>query len=84
MGADEHGSTTIDKNDEITAYEFGVNYYLKKHDAKVQLTGSFFEPRAEGGQDHVRSDPGKPGRVLGRRCCVASEVPAPWTGTRRN
>ena len=44
VGADEHGSTTIDKNDEITAYEFGVNYYLKKHDAKVQLSGSFFDP----------------------------------------
>ena len=31
-------------NDEVTAYEFGVNYFLKKHDAKVQLSGSFFDP----------------------------------------
>jgi hypothetical protein len=31
-------------NDEITAYEVAVNYYLKKHDAKVQLSGSFFDP----------------------------------------
>lgn len=44
VGRDENGSTTIDRNDEITAYEFGINYYLKQHDAKVQLAGSFFDP----------------------------------------
>jgi Phosphate-selective porin O and P len=44
VGVDEHGATALDKNDEITAYEFAVNYYLKKHDAKVQLSGSFFDP----------------------------------------
>jgi hypothetical protein len=44
VGKDEHGSTTLDKNDEVTAYELGVNYYLKKNDAKVQLSGSFFDP----------------------------------------
>ena len=37
-------SKTIAPNDEITAYELAVNYYLKKHDAKVQLSGSFFDP----------------------------------------
>jgi hypothetical protein len=35
-------------NDEVTAYEFGVNYYLKKHDAKLQLSGSFFDPEQRG------------------------------------
>jgi hypothetical protein len=44
VGDDEHGATAIDPNDEITAYEFGVNYYLKQHDAKLQLAGSFFDP----------------------------------------
>jgi hypothetical protein len=44
VGVDEHGATALDKNDEITAYEFGVNYYLKQHDAKLQLAGSFFDP----------------------------------------
>ncbi len=44
VGNDEHGATAIDKNDEVTAYEFGANYYLKQHDAKVQLFGSFFDP----------------------------------------
>jgi Phosphate-selective porin O and P len=39
---------TLAPNDEITAYEFGVNYYLKKHDAKVQLSGSFFDPEQRG------------------------------------
>lgn len=37
-------SKTIAPNDEITAYELAVNYYLKKHDAKLQLSGSFFDP----------------------------------------
>jgi hypothetical protein len=44
VGKDEHGATALDKNDEITAYEFGVNYYLKQHDAKLQLDASFFDP----------------------------------------
>lgn len=44
VGKDEHGSTTIDSRDEITAYEFGLNYYVKQHDAKLQLAGSFFDP----------------------------------------
>lgn len=44
VGVDEHGATDIDKNDELTAYELAVNYYLKKHDAKLQLSGSFFDP----------------------------------------
>jgi hypothetical protein len=44
VGVDEHGATAIDKNDELAAYEFALNYYLKKHDAKVQLSGSFFDP----------------------------------------
>jgi len=35
---------TVAAHDEVTAYELGVNYYLKKHDAKVQLSGSFFDP----------------------------------------
>jgi hypothetical protein len=35
---------TLAAGDEITAYEVAVNYYLKKHDAKVQLSGSFFDP----------------------------------------
>ena len=37
-------SKSLAPNDEITAYEVAVNYYLKKHDAKVQLSGSFFDP----------------------------------------
>jgi hypothetical protein len=37
-------SKSLAPNDEITAYELAVNYYLKKHDAKVQLSGSFFDP----------------------------------------
>ncbi len=37
-------SKSLAANDEITAYEFGVNYYLKKYAAKVQLSGSFFDP----------------------------------------
>jgi hypothetical protein len=44
VGKDENGATAIDSRDEITAYEFGVNYYLKQHDAKLQLAGSFFDP----------------------------------------
>jgi hypothetical protein len=44
VGVDEHGATAIDKNDEFTSYELALNYYLKKHDAKVQLSGSFFDP----------------------------------------
>jgi hypothetical protein len=44
VGANQHDSTVIDKNDETTAYEFGVNYYLKQHDVKIQLAGSFFDP----------------------------------------
>lgn len=44
VGKDEHGATKADPNDEITAYEVGVNYYLKQHDAKVQLAGSFLDP----------------------------------------
>lgn len=35
-----------DANDETTAYELGVNYYFKQHDAKLQLAGSFFDPEA--------------------------------------
>ena len=53
VGKDEKGliavnGTNVDKNDEITAYELGVNYYLKKHDAKVQLAGSFFDHEQRG------------------------------------
>jgi hypothetical protein len=54
VGKDEHAlkftgdAKTVAPNDEITAYEFGVNYYLKQHDAKVQLTGSFFDPEQRG------------------------------------
>jgi hypothetical protein len=44
VGKDEHGSTTLDPNDEITSYEACINYYLKQHDAKLQLSGSFFDP----------------------------------------
>lgn len=47
IGADERGSTdvrAVAPTDEMTAYEFGVNYYLKQHDAKLQLAGSFFDP----------------------------------------
>jgi hypothetical protein len=44
VGVDEHGATAIDKNDEINTYEAVVNYYLKQHDAKLQLSGSFFDP----------------------------------------
>ena len=51
VGKDEHAlkfvpgdAKTIAPNDEITAYEFALNYYMKKHDAKVQLSGSFFDP----------------------------------------
>jgi hypothetical protein len=44
VGKDEKGATAIDPRDEITAYELGLNYYVKKHDAKLQLAGSFFDP----------------------------------------
>jgi hypothetical protein len=44
VGKDEQGATAIDARDEITAYEFGLNYYIKQHDAKLQLAGSFFDP----------------------------------------
>ncbi len=47
IGADEHGSRDLKAaapTDEMTAYEFGVNYYLKQHDAKLQIAGSFFDP----------------------------------------
>ncbi len=44
VGNDEHGAVALDKNDEVTAYEFGANYYLKQNDAKLQLFGSFFDP----------------------------------------
>jgi len=44
VGKDEHGATAFDPNDEITAYEACINYYLKQHDAKLQLSGSFFDP----------------------------------------
>ncbi|RYZ07039.1 MAG: hypothetical protein EOO73_13270 [Myxococcales bacterium] len=47
VGADEHGDPDVKAVaplDEMTAYEFGVNYYLKQHDAKLQLAGSFFDP----------------------------------------
>ncbi|HYQ15786.1 MAG TPA: hypothetical protein VEQ58_08515, partial [Polyangiaceae bacterium] len=44
VGKDEHGATAIDKNDEINAYEFGLNYYIKQNDAKLQLAGTFFDP----------------------------------------
>jgi hypothetical protein len=55
VGVDEHAlhavpgtPATYAPNDEITAYEFCVNYYLKQHDAKVQLSGSFFDPEQRG------------------------------------
>ena len=55
VGVDEHAqiatpgtASTYAPNDEITAYEFGVNYYLKQHDAKLQLSGSFFDPEQRG------------------------------------
>jgi len=55
VGVDEHAliakpgdSKTYAPNDEITAYEFGLNYYLKQHDAKLQLSGSFFDPEQRG------------------------------------
>ena len=55
VGVDEHAQiavpgtpATYAPNDEITAYEFGVNYYLKQHDAKLQLAGSFFDPEQRG------------------------------------
>jgi len=44
VGKDENGATALDSNDEITAYEACINYYLKQHDAKLQLSGSFFDP----------------------------------------
>jgi Phosphate-selective porin O and P len=47
IGADERGSTDVKAaaaTDEMTAYEFGVNYYVKQHDVKFQLAGSFFDP----------------------------------------
>lgn len=47
IGADENGSTDVKAvapTDEMVAYELGVNYYLKQHDAKLQLSGSFFDP----------------------------------------
>lgn len=44
VGKDEMGAAAADPNDEITTYEFGLNYYLKQHDAKLQLAGSFFHP----------------------------------------
>ncbi len=47
IGADEHGSKDIPAVaplDEMTAYEFGLNYYLKQHDTKLQLAASFFDP----------------------------------------
>jgi hypothetical protein len=34
----------VDPNDEVNTYEFGLNYYFKSHDAKLQLAGSFFDP----------------------------------------
>lgn len=39
---------TAAANDEITAYELAVNYYLKQHDTKLQLSGSFFDPEQRG------------------------------------
>jgi len=55
VGVDEHAliavpgdSKTYAPNDEITAYEFGLNYYLKQHDAKLQLSASFFDPEQRG------------------------------------
>jgi hypothetical protein len=55
VGHDEHAlkyvdgdAKTLAPNDELTAYEFCLNYYLKKHDAKVQLSGSFFDPEQRG------------------------------------
>lgn len=44
VGNDEHGATTLDPNDEILEYEACINYYLKQHDAKLQLSASFFDP----------------------------------------
>lgn len=41
-------------DDEYTAYEFGANYYLKGHDAKLQLAGGFFDPEQSGA--HTRFD----------------------------
>jgi hypothetical protein len=55
VGADEHtlfykagDAKTLAPNDEITAYEFGLNYYFKQHDAKMQLSASFFDPEQRG------------------------------------
>ncbi len=42
--ADKPGDTKVDPNDEVNTYEFGLNYYFKSHDAKLQLAGSFFDP----------------------------------------
>jgi hypothetical protein len=47
IGADERGSIDVKAvapTDEMVAYELGVNYYLKQHDAKLQLAASFFDP----------------------------------------
>lgn len=41
---DEHGAAKIDADDEIAEYEACINYYLKQHDAKLQLSASFFDP----------------------------------------
>jgi len=55
VGVDEHAliatpgdAKTYAPNDEITAYEFCLNYYLKQHDAKIQLSGSWFDPEQRG------------------------------------
>jgi hypothetical protein len=54
VGVDEHAlkfdgtSGSIAKYDEITAYEACINYYLKQHDAKLQLSASFFDPEQRG------------------------------------
>jgi Phosphate-selective porin O and P len=40
--------------DEYTTYEFGANYYLKGHDAKLQLAGGFFDPEQRSA--HTRFD----------------------------
>jgi hypothetical protein len=51
---DEHGAKAVDPNDETTSYELGVNYYLKGHDAKLQLAGGFFDPEQR--SQHTRFD----------------------------
>ncbi len=43
VGEDEGVAVALDPNDEVTQYELGVNYYVKSHDAKLQLAGGWFD-----------------------------------------